>query len=193
MRAIVLCAGRGARLRPLTDDRPKCLLEVGGRTILERCLSVLRSAGIEDILIVTGYRADMVEAGAGLRSSGVAFVSNPAYEDTNTAVSLRIALAASPGLDCIQINGDVLFDRALLGDLLRHPAPNAVIIDETGRLAAEEVKVEARDGRVARIGKRLDPAACQGEAIGLNRIGAAAGVELVRVFGEFEARGERSH
>jgi choline kinase len=136
----------------------------------------------------------MVEAQA--RRGGMAglrFVSNPAYEDTNTAVSLRIALIGSPGLDCLQINGDVVFDGTLLDDLLRHPGPNAVVVDDTGSLAAEEVKVAARDGRVVRIGKHLAPAECWGEAIGLNKIGAATAADLVRVFEDFEARGERSH
>ncbi len=194
MRAIILCAGRGQRLRPLTDDRPKCLIEIGGRTILERCLSALRGEGLRDFLLVTGYRAEMVEAEARrCLPEEAAFVPNPDYAATNTAVSLRIALAASPGLDCLQINGDVLFDPALAGDLIRHPGPNAVAVDDSGRLAAEEVKVQARDGWVIRIGKTLDPAACHGEAIGLNKIGAGTAAELVRIYAGFEARGERSH
>ncbi len=194
MRAIILCAGRGRRLRPMTDDRPKCLIELGGRTILERCLSALRGEGLRDILLVTGYRAEMVEAEARrCLPEGARFVANPDYDETNTAVSLRLALAASPGLDCLQFNGDVLFDPSLAGDLVRHPGPNAVTVDDTGRLAVEEVKVEVRDGRVTRIGKGLDPAACRGEAIGLNRIGAATAAELVRIYEGFEARGERGH
>ncbi len=195
MRAVILCAGRGQRLRPLTDERPKCLLELGGRTILERCLSAMRGAGLRDFLLVTGYRAEMVEAEARrcLPEGGAAFISNPDFEETNTSVSLRIALNASPGRDCLQANGDVLFDPALLDDLLRHPAPNAVVVDEAGPLGAEEVKVTVRDGRVARISKRLDPDICLGEAIGLNRIGAATAAELVRIYEDFEARGERSH
>jgi choline kinase len=194
MRAIVLCAGRGQRLRPWTDDRPKCLLEIGGRTILERCLASLRGAGIEDILLVTGYRSGMIEAEARrIGAAGLRFVSNPDFEATNTAVSLRIALAASPGLDCLQLNGDVVFDGTLLDDLMRHPAANAVVVDDSGRLAAEEVKVIVRDGRLVRIGKQLPPAECFGEAIGLNKIGAAAASSLVPIYEDLEARGERSH
>jgi choline kinase len=188
MRAIVLCAGRGGRLRPLTDERPKCLFEVGGQSILERCLAALRGAGLGDVLIVTGYRSGAVEAEA--RRSGwpaPLFVANPDYESTNTAVSLRLALAASPGLDCVQVNGDVVFDGGLLGDLLRHPVANAVVVDDSGRLAAEEVKVAARDGLVARIGKHLEPADCLGEAIGLNKISASAGASLVRIFDRLAA------
>ncbi len=194
MRAIVLCAGRGGRLRPLTDERPKCLLELGGRSILERCLAALRGAGLTDILLVTGYRSGAVEAEA-RKTAGPdpIFVANPDYESTNTAVSLRLALAASPGLDCIQVNGDVVFDGGLLSDLLHHPAANAVVVDDSGRLEAEEVKVEARDGYAVRIGKHLAPADCLGEAIGLNKISAATGLELVRVYEELEARGERTH
>lgn len=194
MRAIILCAGRGRRLRPLTDDRPKCLLELDGRTILESCLAALRGEGLRDFLLVTGYRAGMVEAEARrCLPEGAVFVANPDYDATNTAVSLRLALDASPGLDCLQVNGDVLFDPSLAGDLLRHPGPNAVAVDDSGRLGAEEVKVQVREGRVLRIGKALDPDSCRGEAIGLNRIGAAAARELIGIYAGFEARGERGH
>ncbi len=154
----------------------------------------MRGAGLTDILIVTGYRSGAVEAEA--RKTGGAepiFVANPDYESTNTAVSLGLALRASPGLDCIQVNGDVVFDDGLLHELLRHPAANAVVVDDSGRLAAEEVKVEARNGFAMRIGKHLAPADCLGEAIGLNKISAATGLELVRIYEELEARGERTH
>ena len=61
MKAVILCAGVGGRLRPLTEDSPKCLVEVGGKTILESCLANLEAAGIDDVVLVTGYMSDLVE------------------------------------------------------------------------------------------------------------------------------------
>jgi choline kinase len=191
--AIILCAGRGGRLRPLTDDRPKCLLSPAGRPILERCLSSLRDAGIRETVLVTGYLADMVEAFARAGDyPGVRFVRNPDYAETNTAVSLRLALRTIDA-DTLVINGDVVFDPALLGDLIARPEPCAVVIDREASLSAEEVKVIADGERLARIGKDLEPGRCLGEAIGLNKLGRAILPELVRVYGELEGRGERSH
>ncbi|MBK1652709.1 sugar phosphate nucleotidyltransferase [Halorhodospira halochloris] len=61
MRAIILAAGQGTRLRPLTDDRPKCMVELEGKPLLEHQLEVLRGAGIEDIHVVGGYRAEWLQ------------------------------------------------------------------------------------------------------------------------------------
>lgn len=191
--AIVLCAGRGGRLRPLTDDRPKCLLSPGGRPILERCLTALRQAGVGETVLVTGYRADLVEAFAAAGGyPGVRFVRNPDYASTNTAVSLRLALQTLDS-DALVINGDVVFDPALLGDLLARPEPSAVVIDGAASLSAEEVKVIADGERLVRIGKDLEPGLCLGEAIGLNKVGRAFLPELVRAYLDLERRGERNH
>ena len=191
--AIILCAGRGGRLRPLTDDRPKCLLSPGGRPILERCLDSLGKAGIRQTVVVTGYRADMVEAFVREKNyAGIRFVPNPEFAVTNTAVSLHLALGAI-GTDVLVINGDVIFDPAVLDDLLAAPEPSAVAVDRDVPLDAENVKVIAGNGRLTRIGKDLDPRLCLGEAIGLNKVGAALLPELVRVYAGLERRGERQH
>lgn len=190
---VVLCAGRGGRLRPRTDDRPKCLLRVGGREILGRCLDNLSRSGVARAVLVTGYRAEMIEAfvRAG-KWTGVRFVANPEFASTNTAVSLHAALR-DVSSDVILINGDVVFHAGLLADLLAAPESNSVVIDTAIALNAEEVKVVARDGRVVRISKDLDPAACAGEAIGLYKIGRETIPDLLRAYEELEGLGERMH
>lgn len=191
--AVVLCAGRGGRLRPQTDDRPKCLLKVGGREILGRCLDNLARCGIQEIVLVTGYRTAMIEDF--VRRGGwtnVCFVANPDFAGTNTAVSLHLALR-SVRSDFVLINGDVLFDPALVAELIASPEPNGVVVDRDIALNREEVKVVARDGRVVRIGKDLDPPACLGEAIGIYKIGKETIPDLLRAYSELESRGERRH
>lgn len=191
--AVVLCAGRGGRLRPQTDLRPKCLLRVGGREILGRCLDNLSRCGIRKAMLVTGYKADMIEAFVRAGGwEGVRFVSNPDFAATNTAVSLRLALR-DVSSDVILINGDVLFHPGLLADLIASPESNGVVIDREIALNAEEVKVVARDGRVVRIGKDLDPAECAGEAIGIYKIGRDTLPDLLRAYEELEGRDERTH
>jgi len=191
--AVVLCAGRGGRLRPRTDDRPKCLLRVGGREILGRCLDNLSRCGIGKTVLVTGYRADMVEAFVGAGGwEGVRFAANPDFASTNTAVSLHLGLR-DVSSDVILINGDVLFQAGLLADLIAAPEPNGIVIDRDIALNAEAVKVMARDGQIVRIGKDLDPADCAGEAIGVYKIGRETLPDLLRAYEELEGRGERMH
>jgi choline kinase len=193
MKAVVLCAGAGRRLRPLTDDRPKCLVEVGGRTILESCLANLAAAGIVEVVLVTGYMSDLVERYARERSRAhVTFVRNEDFASTNTAVSLNLALGGMDS-DFALVNGDVLFDRGILEDLLRHPTRHCLAVDPDISLGEEEVKVVVRGGRVVKVGKDADPALSLGEAIGLNKIGLDIVPELAAVYAGLERRGELGH
>jgi choline kinase len=190
---IILCAGRGGRLRPYTDDTPKCLLSFGGKTILERCLDGLRAGGIRDIVLVVGYHREMIERFVAEHGyQGISFVVNDAYDHTNTAVSLNLALKKASS-DVVVVNGDVLFDPSILSDLVALPVSHGAAVDADISLDGEEIKVIVRGGRVVRIGKELDPRECLGEAIGLYKIGREAIGDLIRIYDELEARGETRH
>ena len=193
MKAIVLCAGNGSRLRPLTDDRPKCLLRFGERTILDLCLDNLKAAGIHDVVLVTGYERALVERLARERDGNrILCVVNENYASTNTAASLRLALRDMDD-DFILINGDVLFEGSILLDLLSSPDPNGVAVDADIPLDAEEVKVVARNGRLLKISKELEPRECRGEAIGIYKISRNLVSDLVRIYAELERNGEFHH
>jgi choline kinase len=193
MKAIILCAGLGGRLRPLTENVPKCLLDAGGISILERCLESLDAAGVSEAVLVTGYKSELVERTALRALPGrVSFVHNDDFANTNTAFSLNLALKNMDD-DFILVNGDVLFDRTILDDLVRHPDRNCLVVDRDAALDREEVKVIAPDGRVEKVGKDLDPRKCAGEAIGLNKIGRELIPDLVGIFDGLELRGEVSH
>ncbi|MHB8054739.1 MAG: phosphocholine cytidylyltransferase family protein [Candidatus Aminicenantales bacterium] len=190
---IVLCAGRGGRLRPYTDDTPKCLLSFGGKTILERCLDGLRAGGVGDIVLVTGYHREMIERFVAERGyPGIAYVVNDAYDHTNTAVSLNLALKRVAS-DVIVVNGDVLFDPSILSDLVALPVSHGAAVDADISLDGEEIKVIVRGGRIVKIGKDLDPRECFGEAIGLYKIGREAIGDLIRIYDGLEAKGEIRH
>ncbi len=193
MKAIILCAGKGGRLRPLTDDRPKCLLAFGTRTILDVALEHLGSAGISDVVLVVGYHEDLVRRlYAGRPGVNISFVSNGDYAATNTAVSLRLALEGMDD-DFVLINGDVLFERGILADLIAHPSSNCVAVDADIPLDHEEIKVIASDGRVERISKELDPRRSLGEAIGLYKVGRGIIPGLKAIYEELERKGECRH
>jgi choline kinase len=193
MKAIILCAGRGGRLRPLTDDRPKCLLKTGERTILEYCLENLKSAGIHDIVIVTGYKKELIERLIKERSfNRVSFVFNEKYAVTNTAVSFRLALFEMD-TDFVLINGDVLFHKDILTELIEHPDRNCIVVDSDIPLDEEEVKVLAQNGCLEKIGKEIDPKKALGEAIGLCKIRQDLIADLISIYEGLEARGEFHH
>jgi choline kinase len=193
MKAIVLCAGKGGRLRPLTDDRPKCLLAFGTRTILDCCLDHLRSEGVSEVTLVVGYRKDLVKSLYGDKPGwSLVFVENDDFAVTNTAYSLHLALAGMDD-DFVLINGDVLFDRGILADLIAHPAANCVAVDADIPLDHEEIKVIASDGRVERISKELDPRRSLGEAIGLYKVGRGTIPGLKAIYEELERTGECRH
>jgi choline kinase len=193
LKGIILCAGRGARLEALTDGQPKCLLRFEDRPILDFCLDGFRAAGIEDIVLVTGFRQDLVERFvAGRGEHKVTFVTNERFAETNTAFSLNLALRVMDS-GFVLANGDVLYDRGILRDLVDHPAANCIAVDTDIPLDAEEVKVIAREGWIADIGKELDPRQCLGEAIGLYKISRGLIGDLRRIYDGLERRGEVHH
>lgn len=124
MRAIVLAAGEGSRLRPYTADRPKCLVPLVGRTLLDWQILALRDAGITDITIVTGYRSDMVER------AGHTIVHNPRYASTNMVVSLFCARDLLDGDDDVVVcYGDLVYESRIVRALMESPAPLAITVD----------------------------------------------------------------
>lgn len=193
LKGIVLCAGRGLRLGNLTDGRPKCLLPFAGRTILDFCLDSFQAAGIDEVVLVTGYGRELVERLVAERGDRkVTFVVNARFAETNTAFSLNLALRAVDA-GFILANGDVLFDPGILRDVILHPAANCLAVDTDIALDVEEIKVVAREGRVAEIGKELDPRRSLGEAIGLNKVSRGLIGELRRIYDDLERRGELHH
>ncbi|MHB1593853.1 MAG: aminotransferase class I/II-fold pyridoxal phosphate-dependent enzyme [Streptosporangiaceae bacterium] len=133
MHAVILAAGRGRRMEPLSSTRHKALLEVGGDTILGRALDSLVAAGVGVVTIVTGYRADDITAFVGPRYPGldVRYVANERYETTNNIVSLALALESMPGdEDVILIECDLLFEPGLIADLVNgYAGQNVALVD----------------------------------------------------------------
>ena len=122
MKAIILAAGEGTRLRPYTLDRPKCMVEIEGISLLERQLAVLRSRGVTPIIVVGGYRASM------LNGEGYALRLNPRYAETNMVWTLFCAEADLKG-EAIVSYGDIVYSGEILDRLMASTADIAVAID----------------------------------------------------------------
>lgn len=169
MQVVLLAAGQATRLRPLTDDRPKCLLEVAGRSILSRSVGQLVARGLERITIVDGYRGDMIRAAlaTGFPTVDFRFVRNDDYATTNNAWSLMLA-GCSPDEPLLLLDSDIVFEDAVLDLVLAHPAPDRLALRTEGEIGDEEMKVRlGPGGRVVDLGKGLAPATAAGESVGI--------------------------
>lgn len=124
VRAVIIAAGSGKSLLPLTEDRPKCLLEIKGRSVLERQLETLRACGIHDVVVVRGYRKEQVSV------PGIRYYDNDRYEETGELSSL---FTAEPELEgrFLFLYSDILFDQAVLEKLLRSKADVAIVVDRS--------------------------------------------------------------
>ena len=169
-KAIILSAGQGSRLGHLTDDRPKCLIDFGGRTLLDRQLDTLAANGVRQAVVVTGFRDELIEAAIARRSGGpkVRTVYNPFYKVADNLGSLFMARAELSG-DCLVWNGDTLVSDSLMARVVGNKRPGiCVTIDRKDGYDADDMKVVvAPDGRLKAIAKRLPRDQVNGESIGL--------------------------
>ena len=170
MKAIILAAGQGSRLGHLTDDRPKCLIEFGGRSLLDRQLDALVANGIEEAVIVTGFRDDQIEAALAARTGGprVRTFFNPFFKVADNLGSLYLVRGELTG-DCLVWNGDTLVSDALMARVVGNGDRQGicVTIDRKNAYDDDDMKVVAgEDGRLRAIGKRIKDGV-NAESIGL--------------------------
>jgi choline kinase len=203
MRAVVLAAGEGNRLRPLTADRPKCLVELAGRPLLAWQLDALARAGVGDVTIVTGYRADAITV-------GTRRVHNPRYADTNMVASLMCARGAFDGTDDVLIAyGDIVYEPRLVDALRATRTGIGVVVDRQWRrlwdlrmedpLAdAETLRLDA-DGYLVELGRKPERASdIEGQYVGLVLVRAGRAVAFCDRYdalapdGDYEGR-DRDH
>jgi choline kinase len=172
MRGIILAAGKGSRLNGTIGDKPKCLLRVGGKTLVERQVEALRSVGIDDIVMVVGCQADGVRRVCGKR---ITYIENTRFAQTNSLYSLWLA---RPLLydGFVVMNCDVLLHPQMLSDLVTARHEDALLIsyqeNDAEPLGDEEMKITVRRGRVVDISKTLPVDEADGENVGVVKFGA---------------------
>jgi choline kinase len=170
MKGVILAAGVSSRLRPLTDLVPKCLLELGDRTILGMTLENLIANGIGDIVIVTGYREDQIRSfvRTAFPALDVEFVRNDRFETTNNSYSLWLTERAVGGEGVVLLDSDIVFDRRIIGLLTGAGHENCLAMTRGKTLGDEEIKIQvAPGGEIRRIGKDVPPRDAAGESIGI--------------------------
>lgn len=176
IKAVVLCAGRGTRLRPRTNDRPKCMVELGGQTILDHQRWVFAHAGVDEVHVVGGHCADTIP------TDGLRVHVNRDYAHTNMVWSLFVAEELWGGdADVIVSYGDIVYSPAVLRAVVDHEASVAVSIDRCWRsywsermedpLQDAETLQLADDGRILHLGGRpADLSEVQGQYMGLFKV-----------------------
>ena len=168
MKAIILSAGQGSRLGPLTQDRPKCLIDFNGRTLLDRQLDALAANGVGEAVVVTGFHDGLVEEAVAARSGGprVRTVFNPFFKVADNTGSLYMARSELAG-DCLVWNGDTLVSDGLMRRVLDNDRSGiCVTVDRKDSYDEDDMKVVEAGGRLTAIGKRLE-GGVNAESIGL--------------------------
>jgi choline kinase len=168
MKALILSAGQGSRLLPLTEDRPKCLLAINSSRLIELQIKNLIECGINDIAVVVGFRAAAVERFLSVfRRAGLAIriLFNPFFNVADNLASCWIA-RSEMDRDFVLLNGDTLFEPAVLESLLSAPpAPITLAIDRKAAYDSDDMKVRVKGARLVEVGKTLSSAQVDGEVV----------------------------
>ena len=188
MKAIILAAGKGTRLDGAAV-KPKCLVDVGGSTLLHRQIDTLRSLDVREIVVVVGFGAASIREEC---DDGISFVENAKFAETSSLYSLWLAREhLSDGF--VVLNSDVLFHPQMLADLLGSNHPDALLISDTdpNPLGDEEMKIKVRNELVIDISKEIDPRDADGENVGIVKFGAAGAKVLVQYMNDLIANGAK--
>jgi choline kinase len=181
VKTLILSAGQGKRLSPLTDDRPKCLVELAGRSVLEWQLRHLHQAGVTEAVVVTGFRSDLVEAEVArlsLPGMSVRTLYNPFYSLTDNLATCWLAREEMRGGPFMILNGDTLFEPAIAERLISAPsAPITVTVDRKGSYDADDMKVLTDGDALRAIGKTITD--YDAESIGFLRFDAEGGALFI--------------
>jgi choline kinase len=176
MKAIILAAGKGTRLDGAAV-KPKCLVDVGGSTLLHRQIETLRSLNVTKIVVVVGFGADSIREEC---DDEISFVENNQFAETSSLYSLWLAREhLSDGF--VVLNSDVLFHPQMLADLLDSEHGDALLISDSdpNPLGDEEMKIKVRDHKVIDISKEIDPVDADGENVGIVKFSASGAKFLV--------------
>ncbi len=178
MKAVILAAGVASRLRPLTNNTPKCLLKVGSENILELTIENLIANKILDIVIVTGYLEKQIRDFVNIRfpELNITFYYNEFYESTNNIYSLWLARNSFHSDDMLLMDSDIVFDKRIIAKLCSSGYKSCLALKRHD-VHDEEIKVRTdNNGRVLEISKEVDPSEADGESVGIELFN----MELVR-------------
>jgi choline kinase len=190
MKAVILAAGRGSRMDVYTQDRPKCMVELNGRPLLFHQLEVLRKAGLNEIVLVTGYCSQKLE------NLGISTVHNPRYLETGMVYSLMCARELLDGKEDVLITyGDIVYEQRVIEKLQACPSPLCLSVNRQWQALwqarmedpledAETLKMDA-SGKITQIGLKAKAyAEIEAQFMGLIKVRADFAGEFVKIYQE---------
>jgi choline kinase len=180
MKTVILAAGAGSRLKPLTDHVPKCLLKVGVKCILEMTIENLLATNNSEIIIVTGYLENKIRDFIRERfpQLQITYIYNELYASTNNIYSLWLAKDEVLGDDMMMLDSDIVFDERIISKLQHSGYKNCLAL-KRHEVHDEEIKVKTdAHGCVIEIGKEVNVSQAAGESIGIEIFGIEALTEL---------------
>jgi choline kinase len=168
MKAVIMAGGRGNRLLPHTDIKPKCLLPVHGQSILDYQLKALELCGITDIAIITRHCYQTIIDHVKGKKKNITIIHNNAYKETNSSYGAWLArdYVADSKDGFILINSDLIFQVEMLQLLIDHPKSDGIIVQKSSNLNSDMVKIEMQGGRIIAMHKQLPLERIHAEAIG---------------------------
>ena len=181
MIGVILAAGMAKRLRPLTDTKPKCLLEVGGKTLLQRTVDAMAATGITEFVVVTGYRANMIRDFLTIHYSLFTFhfLHNADYEHNNNIYSLWMAGQKVHGKEFLLMDSDILCDPKAIAEVACQSEPALAL--NRHELGEEEMKIVVdADNRITEISKTCRVEDAVGESVGIEKMTADYSEALYR-------------
>ena len=165
MRAIIMAAGVGSRLRGISGDRPKCLIQAGEQTLLGRVIRQLRDRGVHEVCVITGYKSGLIEREL---PTGVRHIHNPFYRVTNSIASLWLARELLTE-DTLLMNADLCFEPEVLDIALAQPHPVAMLSD-CRRIETADFRFRTRGDCIVEAGKHISDQETDCEYVGIVRL-----------------------
>ena len=179
MKALILAAGLGTRLRPLTDEVPKCMVKVNGVSIIDKQIQNLKENGVNELFVVTGYKGDILEKHIieKYNALDIKILHNDVYDRTNNMYSLNMAKDYLYGEEFIMMNSDVFFQGEIINLLIKEDYNN-LIVCQPQNYNEESMKVIVNEGIVTHISKQINKNDAYGTSIDVYRFGQEASKQL---------------
>lgn len=180
MKGLILAAGLGTRLRPLTDECPKTLVKVNGKAIIEKQIENLLNNGVNDITVITGYKSEVLKDFLNSKFSEIKIIENKDFNNTNNMYSLYLAKDSLIENDFILMNGDVFFEELVVEKLLNEKCENAIAF-ESNNYNEESMKISFNEDKITHISKAINKNDAIGTSIDVYKFGREASKNLFSI------------